>query len=258
MLGITRHTSLLGRARGARVAVAATLMLLALMLLTAAARAATPPDLSGIWLNSGDTASDYKLIASTDRQSLEVRWFGTGAHSELRGDLKGALNSAGTAYSGTFTVVEGSVTVNGTGTVTLSSFKHDGYPFLDVNLQSDNGTTTDIVLEIWFPQPRVVPGPIPAVGAQVNCDSPGACWGTAFLSPLGSQLRPAARSPILGSASFKIPAGKSKSLKIKLNKRGRAVLAKHGSLKVQVGVKFTKAKGLAHNVTLGTVTFRKH
>jgi hypothetical protein len=258
MSGIARNTSFSGRACGVPVAVAATTMLLALTLLVTPARAATAPDLSGIWLNSGDTASDYKLVASPDRQTLEARWSGTGAHSELRGVFDGALNSAGTEYSGPFKVVEGSVTVNGTGTFAISSFKHDGYPFLDVKLQGDNGTVTDIVLEIWMPQPRVVPGPLPAAAVQVNCDSPGSCFGTGFISPLGSQLRPAARSPILGSAPFKIAAGKSKTLKIKLNKRGRAVLAKHGTLKVRIVVKFTKAKGLAHNVTLGTVTFHKH
>jgi hypothetical protein len=246
-------------------------MLLALTLLTAPARAATPPDLSGIWLNSGDTASDYKLIASTDRQSLEVRWVGTGTHSDLRGVFNGTLNSAGTEYSGTFKVVEGSVTVNGTGTFAISSSQHDGFPFLDVTLQPDNGSAaTDLVLEIWLPQPRVDPSPKPAVDVQLNCTSPGSCVGTAFLGPLGSNLRigtlagasgartAKGRGPIFGSAPFKIPAGKSKKLRVKLNKRGRALLAKRGSLKVQIAVTFTKAKGLAHNVTLGTVTLHKH
>ena len=58
--------------------------------------------------------------------------------------------------------------------------------------------------------------------------------------------------------AFDLSARGGKDFKVRLNQTGQNLLAKRGSLKVKIIVKFNKSAGLPTKTVLGTVTFRMH
>jgi len=245
--------------RLSRFGVAITSGLLAASLIGPAAPAAAPPDLGGVWVNAADTASDYNIVVSPDRMSMRVSWRGVRTHSGLVGNFTGTLASAGDKYVGTFSVKEAGVTVNGTGTFGVSAIHKGGYPLLNVILTSSTGVKTLFKLEIWLALPHAAPGPTPGVAVPVSCDSSSDCTGyatggLAAQNPFTVRL---ASTTTLGRVSFKVKAGHAATVVMRLNKTGRHLLNKHGSLRVTIVVTLTTAGGLPHKTNAGTVTLRK-
>jgi hypothetical protein len=228
--------------------------------------AATPPDLSGVWVNTADMQSDYNVVVSPDRTSMGVTWRGVRTHSGLAGSFKGTLASTGDRYNGAWTVTEAGTTVNGTGTFAISSQTTGKYPLLNVKLTSSSGGVTLFRLQIWLALPHALPGPTPGVDVPVNCSGSSDCRGQATgdvygSNPLAVRLGAsahAARATRVGSVAFRVKAGHSATIVLKLNKTGRAALSKHGTLQVRITVTLTASGGLPHKTNAGTVTLHKH
>ena len=97
-------------------------MVLAFLFGTAAG-APQPPDLTGTWTPT--TGGAWVLTASgPGLNHLHAEWQGTGTHSHLHGTFDGTLNSAGNAYSGSFSVTEDTTHVSGAMTFTIGSSDH--------------------------------------------------------------------------------------------------------------------------------------
>jgi hypothetical protein len=232
-------------------------------LAVAPAHAYRPYYLGGTWVNSADPASSYQLVPSSDLKTMNMSWHGIGAHSSLVGTFTGALHGL-YRYQGTFQVTEGSVVVNGTGTVTVDSIgkKTAGYPPLSVRLLPDSGGETDITLEIWIANPEVIPN-APKVEFDFNCPGTEPCGGVDQGVYTGGAMSPdlggaaAGKQMIVAESHFMIQAGHTRKLVLSLNKLGRKLLAKHGSLRIRIRVTVNKSFGLPHATTVGTVTFHK-
>jgi hypothetical protein len=72
------------------------------------------------------------------------------------------------------------------------------------------------------------------VGVPLRCAASSRCSGTVRLLPRGGRAATAAAS--LGSARFTIRAGKSKAVKVRLSRRGRAMLRRASRVRVTVAV----------------------
>jgi hypothetical protein len=250
-------------------AVATGLAVLALGLLTSSpATAVTAPFLGGTWVNQADTASSYRVSQNYFRDKLYIDWFGTQTHSGLRGSFTGTLDGFGKAYNGTFHVEEGSTVVDGTGRVVISAVDFHGVPLLRFKLEPNGGSPTSLTLEILYPDLKPPPvGPKAPVKVDVNCDGSSSCSGDvagdAGGNPDASDSGSAGASVTashkvrVAYAAFKLGSGGSKVINLRLNKTGRNLLAKRGSLKVRIVITMNKSTGLPPRTVLGTVTFRK-
>src|SRR5207302_2184721 len=91
----------------------------------AASGSASPPNLSGGWIQSGDASNTpWELQASGPGLSnLHMTWHGSGAHSGLAGSFQGTLSRQnGTyVYSGKMHVDEGSVHADGAMVIAIVS-----------------------------------------------------------------------------------------------------------------------------------------
>ncbi len=250
---------------------AAFALLLAGPLSAPAPGASFPPDLTAAWTNTVDSLSTWELQSSADRKTLTAHWTGDvgTTHAGLVGSFTGTLNQSGTAYSGTLHVTEGTNVVNGTMTFTISSQQKLGYPLLNVSFQSDNDTGGSLTLEIYLLRPKVDPGAKEETSWSIGCPGPDPCEGTAGGTFLGSNLSifrggtgpvalPAAKVAVVTPVHFSIKAGHSRKITVALNKTGRMLLSKHGSLQVTLLVHTNKSSGLPPVTKVGTVTFHKH
>jgi hypothetical protein len=238
------------RQLGLTIAVTAAVALLTL----APAQASRPYFLAGTWFNAANPASTYQLVPSSDLKTLNMTWHGIATHSGLFGVFTGALHGL-TSYQGTFRVTEGTTVVNGTGTVTadlLGTPKVPGYPPLSVRLIPDSGAETDLTLEIYIANPEVIPN-TPKVEFNFDCPGTQPCSGVTQ----GDYTGGAASPLIVARAHFKVKAGHSRKLVLSLNKTGRNLLAKRGSIRVRVRVILKGSSVLPHATTVGTVTFHK-
>jgi hypothetical protein len=234
---------------------------------------ATTPNLSGFWVNSANTQSGYTLRESTDSSVLNAAWAGLPPHQTLQGHFKGTLDLAGDAYSGTFNVTEqgspGSppVSVSGSGTFALRSSFFASFPLIDVTLNPANGQPSTFRLEIFSALPLLRPD---GVTEEVTCPSQQPCTGAVdfgeltggamspFRPDAGSIARQAAAKNVnLGKTRFKLKPGKARQISVSLNKKGRKLLKKSGSLQVQVVIHMNKASGLPSLTSAGVVTFSK-
>jgi hypothetical protein len=57
--------------------------------------------------------------------------------------------------------------------------------------------------------------------------------------------------------SWSVKPGHTGKIRLSLNKKGRELLAKRGSLRVRILVILNKSSGLPHITNVGTVTFHK-
>ena len=226
---------------------------------------ASTPNLTGQWVNSANTASSYLLRESTDESVINANWAGLPPHQTLQGSFKGTLDTSGDAYEGTFNVTEGSVSVSGSGTFALRSSFFASYPTIEVTLHPDNGgQTSDFTLELFSALPLVRPDGVtdvitnpssePASGA-VDVGESLASNGSVRT---GSAARRARRKAvILGVTRFTIAPRQSSKVSVTLNRKGRSLLKKRGSLTVQVVVHMNSGSGLPAVTKAGTVTIRK-
>lgn len=257
-----RWTRGLHRGRAVHFGLAASLALLFTVVFAARVSAATP-NLSGFWVNSADTRSGYTLRESTDGSVLNAEWAGLPPHQTLRGHFKGTLNTSGDVYDGTFNVTEGSVSVSGSGTFALRSSFFASFPTIEVTLTPDNGQASTFTLKVFSALPVMVPN---GVTDEVTCPSDKPCSGYVDVGdPTGSQSRlnrdgaaqmAKARPRVLGKTHFSLKAGKSRRITVSLNRKGRALLKKRGSLKVQVVIHMNRSSGLPTATKVGVVTLR--
>jgi hypothetical protein len=231
-----------------------------------------PPDISGEWMDVKLTGSfGWDLKVSPDRQTLTANWHGGpgGPHATLVGDFTGTLNSAGNAYVGPMHVSEaGAPAVSGTMTFTMGPEQYLGYPILTVTYSQENGVTGTIKFEIWFLPPQPVKGPTPGATIDETCPGTSPCNGTVDVGvPTGSAMsyhpgdvtaKRAVKKGKLGSVHFKIPPGQRKTITVSLNKRGRKLLAKRGTLTVAVTATLKGSHpGLPKFQNAGAVTLTK-
>lgn len=238
-----------------RLATASLLALLAILLIAPPARAAATQDLSGEWLNSAYTFAAYKLQMSADRKTLSVTWVSKIGNIDegLAGGFTGRLNASGTAFAGSMHIDAGSLRVNGTMTVAISSQRAFGYPLLTVSYQQDNGVGGSLTLETWLRPPRVSPGLSQPATFVFACPGPQRCQARADAQALGSGA-----GGKVGTVRFTINPRASRAIRLPLDKTGRALLAHRGSLRVRVLVStLTQSLKLPSMTALGPVTFRK-
>ena len=233
---------------------------------------AAPQNLSGQWVNSANPRSSYVLRMSRDLSVLHADWAGLPPHQTLQGHFQGTRDVGGDTYSGTFNVTEqgasGSppVSVTGSGTFALRSSFFASFPKIDVTLNPDNGgQQSEFTLEIFAVLPQIL---VPD-GVTQEVTDPGTkpCEGSVDVGdPTGSNGRlnvggivrsAAVKKRNLGSKSFKLKPGKSRRISVSLNKRGRALLKKRGSLRVPILIRMNKASGLPTLTRAGVVTFKK-
>jgi hypothetical protein len=220
----------------------------------APARAATAPDLSGEWINSTYELSAYQLHASAGGRTLTATWGANiGAVQEgLVGSFTGTLNQSATAFVGPMHVDAGSIRVNGTMTVTISSQHAFGDPLLTVSYQQDNGVQGSFTLEIWLVPRKVSPSPRLLTTFAFDCPGPQPCHGKAEAQALG-----VGGSGNVGSVSFTIPPRGTRMIRLALGTSGRTLLAKRGSLRVRmVVVALNKSSKLPPLTNLGTVMIK--
>jgi len=237
----------------AKLRIAAALAFLAIALLVSPARAAATQDLSGEWLNSAYTLSAFQLHMSGDGKTLSATWnANVGKLQEgLLGRFTGTLNESGTAFTGPMHVSVGSLSIGGTMTFTIGSEQRFGYPLLTVSFQQDDGITGTYTLEIWLLPPKLAPGPTPGVSFEFLCPGPRPCQDGAELDSGG-----AASKGIVGSVRFTIDPGDTRQIRLSLDEAGRQLLAKRGSLSVQLlVVSHTKSLTLPPLTKLATLTF---
>ena len=250
---------------------AVRLGLIACLAVLAEAGAVTPvhastPNLSGFWVNSANTQSGYTLRESVDESVLVADWAGLPPHQTLKGHFSGTLVVEGNAYDGMFKVTEqgapGSppVSVSGHGTFALRSSFFSSLPNIDVTLDTPNGQET-FTLENFSSLPLIAPA---GVTEEITNPSPQPAGGAVDVgdptaSNASAGARPAARRKfaILGETRFSIPAHQSRKISVSLNKRGRRLLKKRGSLRVHVVVRMNASAGLPAVTQAGVVTIRK-
>jgi len=231
----------------------AVVALLVVGVLASPAHAATGRNLSGEWLNSAYTLSSFQLEQSADGNTLTATWnVNIGKLNEgLLGSFKGTLNASGTAFTGPMHVSVGSLSIGGTMTFTIGSEQRFGYPLLTVSFQQDDGITGTYTLEIWLLPPKLAPGPTPGVSFEFLCPGPRPCQDGAELDSGG-----AASKGIVGSVRFTIDPGDTRQIRLSLDDAGRQLLAKRGSLSVQLlVVSHTKSLTLPPLTKLATLTF---
>lgn len=258
--------------RSGRLGLAATLALLTAVVVLPTARAATVPDLSGVWVNTIDESSKFALFSSADRTKLTATWHGSpGPHASLVGTFTGTLNPSGNQYLGHMQVSEGgNPGVGGTMSWILDQSQSHfefGYPRIRVTYQQANGVSGSFTLVLWLLPARVAPSAKPAVEFEYGCPTMSPCVGVdqgqdasggAASQGLGATPARARRPAIVGSAHFRVRAGRIARLGFALNKTGRRLLAKRGSLLVLVQIRMTNSSPLARVTNLGIVTFHKH
>jgi hypothetical protein len=233
---------------------------------------ATTPNLSGCWVNSANGSPPcFSLAESRDGSVLHVFWAGVPPHQSLQGKFQGTLNTSGEEYDGTFTVTEGTVTVSGNGTFVLQSSFFASFPTIDVTLTPTSvspggyGGTSTFTLELFAATPQVlVPN---GVTEEVTCPAQQPCTGyvdvgepsggaMGVFEPAIAQAVPA-RFTTLGSKSFSIQPGKHRKITVFLNKQGRKLLKKRGSLKVQLVIHMNRSSGPPTVTKTGVVTITK-
>lgn len=233
--------------------ITALFVLLAVGLVGSPARAAAAQNLSGDWLNSGYTLSTYQLHMSADGQTLTASWGANiGSLREgLVGSFTGTLNASGTTFAGPTHVTAGSLRINGTMTVTISSQQKFGFPLLTVSYQQDNGVNGSFTLEIWLLPPKVSPISSRTATFEFDCPGPHRCQAGAE-----AQVPALAGGGNVGAVHFTISPGATRTIRLSLNQTGRALLAKRGALHVQVlVVALKKSSTLPPLTKLGTITF---
>jgi hypothetical protein len=217
-----------------------------------------------------DSLATFRLQASADRRTLTANWRGPygSPHAGVVGSYTGTLNQSGTAYTGAMHVTEGPVSAGGTMTFTIGAPAKYGSPLLTVSYQQDNGVSGHFRLEIWFLPPRIAPGGGPGASFEFHCPGQDSCDGEAQGVPAGGAIRVdnggtgrAARRPakpvIVGSVRFSIKPGHARRISLLLNKNGRKLLAKRGSLRVRIKIILKNRSKLPRTITVGTVTFHK-
>ena len=240
--------------RARRLVLVTAVTAIAALLAVAPGNASRPYFLAGTWFNAANPASTYQLVPSSDLKTLNMTWHGIATHSGLFGSFTGTLQGQ-TVYKGTFQVTEGSVVVNGTGTVAVDLLAKEtvpGYRPLSVSLVSDTGSVTDITLQLYISNPEVIPN-TPKVEFNFDCPGLQPCDGVFQ----GEYTGGAASLLIIGKSHFKIQGGHSRKLVLSLNKRGRSLLANHASIRVRIRVILSGSSKLQRATTIGTVTFRR-
>jgi hypothetical protein len=230
----------------------AVVALLAGGVLASPAHATTGRDLSGEWLNSAYTLSAFQLEQSANGKTLTATWnVNIGKLNEgLLGTFKGTLNASGTAFTGPMHVSVGSLSIGGTMTITIDSQQRFGYPLLSVSYQQDDGITGAYTLEMWLVPPKLAAGTSSDVSFEFLCPGPRTCQDGAELDSRG-----AGSKGIVGSVRFTIEPGDTRQIKLSLDETGRQLLAKRGSLSVQVlVVSHTKSLTLPPLTQLWTLT----
>jgi hypothetical protein len=142
----------------------------------------------------------------------------------------------------------GSITANGTMSVTITSQKKLGFPVLAVNYLQDNGVGGTFTLEMWLAPPKLAPGPTPAAAFEFHCPGPRSCHAQA-------EAR-AGKTGTVGSVHFTVAPGHTRNIRLALDKTGRSLLAKRGSVAVALRlVVLGKSSALPALTELGTVRF---
>ena len=232
---------------------------------------ATTPNLSGFWVVAGSPGG-YTLRESKDSSVLDAGWAGVPPHQALQGHFQGTLDTAGDAYVGTFNVTEGAVAVSGNATFALESHFFANFPSIDVTLTPTSvspggfGGTSTFTLDIFAATPQIL---VPdGVTDEVTCPSTKPCDGVVNMGvssggalsvrrPATARASAAAKNAILGKTSFKIAPDHSRRITVSLNKQGRALLHKRGSLKVQLVIHMNASSGLPTVTKAGVVTIQK-
>lgn len=239
--------------RARQVGRTAVFAFLAVGVMVSPARAGAALDLSGEWLDSTYTLSAYRLHMSADRKTVSATWGADigNLHEGLVGSFIGTLNQAGTAFAGLMHVRAGSLLIKGTMTVAVTSQQEFGYPLLAVSYEQDNGVEGSFTLEIWVLPPKVSASSSRAATFEFDCPAQKNCRGGAEAQALGS---PSGGN--VGSVRFTVEPGHIRMIRLSLNKTGRSLLAKRGSLRVRVLVFAPKQSSTLPPLTnLGTVTF---
>jgi hypothetical protein len=130
--------------RGSRALLCASALLAGVAAFSAATAVAAKPNLTGSWFNpAAPTAPAWHLKSSADRRSLSGSWRGApGPHAAIRGHFTGTLNAAGTGYSCTMHVTEGTNVVDGTLTVTIVTRNK-----ITVSTHGNNGISSTFTLK---------------------------------------------------------------------------------------------------------------
>lgn len=223
--------------------------------------ARTVPDLSGVWLTS-DHSSRWTLFSSADRTRLTAQWQGAPDPQGLSsGSFVGQLNAAHSGYDGS--IGEPPCQIGPMSMNMDSTSEQFGYPDLHVHYsETVRGHYGSFTIYMWLLPMRVHPGKKPAIEDEVGCPARGYCEGMDVGEPLGSTSSPdvaatARHIKVYGSARFRIPPGKQRSVRFTLNKAALKLLSKRGSLRVKVAIIMNKATGLPHATTVGIVTLHK-
>lgn len=243
-------------------------MLLAIGVLSSTARAATPSDLTGSWINpASPSAPAWELQASAGLRELTASYTGApGPHEHLVGRFSGALTPEGTAYVGTDQVSELGNNVSAAMTLTI-----DSPDSLTVTYQSPNGLSTFKLNKMIGALDAFQIGYASNLRFEFDCVSTTACMGEATAvqetakahgqrRALGlDTARRRGKSAILGSVRLSVQPGHAAKISLSLSKSGRKLVArsKSGSVKALVQVSLNRSSGLPRLTNVGTVTFHK-
>jgi hypothetical protein len=264
-----REPAVPGRARHARRgATAAAATLLAVGLLSSAARAATPPDLTGAWVvSTSPSAPAWELQASAGLGTLFATYTGApGPHEHLVGRFSGALNPEGTAYIGTDQVSE-----LGNNVRAAMTFRIDSPGSLTVAYQSPSGVSTLNLNKMIGSPDAVQIGYLSPLLFDFSCVSVTACTGEATAveetpnhagngrAQSVAGARRSSKKVILGSVRLSVQRGHARRVSLSLSKKGRKLVArsKSGSVQALVQVALDRSSGLPRLTTVGTVTFHR-
>jgi hypothetical protein len=257
------------RARHARLGgKAAAAVLLAVGLLSSTAHAATPPDLSGSWINpASPSAPAWELQTSPGLGTLTASYAGApGPHEHLVGRFSGAINPEGTAYVGTDQVSELGNNVSAPMTLAIVT-----PGFLTITYQSPNGTATFSLTRMIGAPDAFQIGYMSNLSFDFECVSTTACIGEATAVEETPQhagnvhahgvaiARRRSKNVILGSVRLSVQPGHTAKISLSLSKGGRRLVAKSktGSVQALVRVSLNRSSGLPPLTTVGTVTFHK-
>jgi hypothetical protein len=128
--------------------------------------------------------------------------------------------------------------------VAISSQTKFGYPVLEVSYQQDNGISASFALEMWLAPAKLASGS--AATFEYYCPGPRACQGTA------EAVQGAKK--VVASTRLTVAAGRSRAIKLALDKTGLSLLAKQHSLRVNL-ILTGSSKFLPYRTGLGTLTF---
>ncbi len=251
-----------------RGGVAAVATLLAAGLLSATAGAATPPDLTGAWINPASPAAPaWELKTSPGLGELTASYTGApGPHEHLVGRFSGALNAEGAAYVGTDQVSELGNNVNAAMTITI-----DSPGALTVSYQSPSGISTLSLTEMIGQPDAFQVRYMSNLSFGFSCLSMTACTGEATAVEETPQqtgtvhahgvgiARRRSKNVVLGSVHLSVQPGHAAKISLSLSKSGRKLVAKSksGSVQALVQVSLNRSSGLPPLTTVGTVTFHR-